>query len=153
MLDTGCRAQEFVDLDLEDVNVVSGEVHIKHGKGDKSRVVFLGQKAKRALKVYLYQRSDPNPALWINDEQNRLSYSGLRQIIRRRAKRAGVKEPALHSFRRAFAINMLRSGVDIYSLRQLMGHADIQVLQRYLKLEPSDLAAAHQRGSPVDKSL
>jgi len=63
-----------------------------------------------------------------------------------------LKEPSLHSFRRAFAINMLRAGRDIYSLQELMGHADLKVLRRYLKHTNEDIAKAHRIGSPVDKN-
>ncbi len=73
--------------------------------------------------------------------------------MRRRAQRGNVKEPPLHTFRRAFAINMLRAGVDIYTLKELLGYADLQVLRRYLKQESGDLIAAHRRGSPVDNAL
>jgi integrase/recombinase XerD len=61
-----------------------------------------------------------------------------------------VKKPGLHAFRRAFAINMLRAGVNIYSLQELMGNADLQVLRRYLKQTTEDTAQAHRKGSPVD---
>jgi integrase/recombinase XerD len=83
-----------------------------------------------------------------------MTYSGLRGIIRRRAHDAGLKaEPSLHDFRRAFAINMLRSGVDVFALQKLMGHADLQVLRRYLAQTNQDIQAAHMRGSPVDNNF
>ena len=73
-------------------------------------------------------------------------------MIRRRAAKAGLPEPSLHSFRRAFAINMLRAGVDVFSLQKLMGHADLQVLRRYLVQTTEDIAQAHRMGSPVDNN-
>ena len=82
-----------------------------------------------------------------------MTYWGLRQIVRRRSSAAKVETPTLHSFRRAFALNMLRAGVDIFSLQKLMGHADLQVLRRYLAQTTDDIAAAHRIGSPVDRSL
>jgi hypothetical protein len=63
----------------------------------------------------------------------RLSYDGLLGILTRRAHEAGVEEPALHDFRRAFALSMLRNGTDIFTLAKMMGHEGISVLQRYLK--------------------
>jgi site-specific recombinase XerD len=78
--------------------------------------------------------------------------SGLRQILRRRAAKVGIQEPPLHSFRRAFAINMLRAGVDIYSLQSLIGHTQLQVLRRYLKQTEGDLRIADALGSPVDRA-
>lgn len=85
------------------------------------------------------------------DDRERLSYWGLNQILFRRAKQAGIPKPGLHDFRRAFAINFLRnSPKEIYSLQHLMGHADLQILRRYLKQTDEDIAAAHRRASPVD---
>jgi integrase/recombinase XerD len=102
----------------------------------------------------LAHRKDDNEALWIGSRDGeRLNYSGLRSVLRRRSKDAGIDTPSIHSFRRAFAINSLRKGIDIYSLRELMGHADIQVLQRYLKQTTDDLAKAHRATSPVDNGF
>ncbi len=56
----------------------------------------------------------------------------------RRAEREGVKEPGLHSFRRYFAFECLRNGMSIYELQRLMGHADLQVLRRYLAITEQD---------------
>jgi len=52
----------------------------------------------------------------------RLGYDGLRGILTRRAQEAGVEEPALHDFRHAFALAMLRNGMDIFTLVKLMEH-------------------------------
>ncbi len=155
LLDTGCRASEFVALNVEDVNLADGTVIVRHGKGDKSRVVFLGRKARQAVLRYLRHRRDAQPTspLWVTVKGGRLSYWGLRQIVRRRAKKAGVPVPSLHSFRRAFALLSLRAGVDVFSLQRLMGHSDLTVLRRYLKQAKGDLQAAHEKAGVVDKLL
>jgi integrase len=80
----------------------------------------------------------------------RLSYDGLRGILTRRGQEAGVEEPALHDFRRAFALSMLRNRTDIFTLAKLMGHEGIRVLQRYLKQTNLDTEDAHRRAGPVD---
>jgi len=98
-------------------------------------------------------RGEGDGALWQTDEGARLTYAGLRQIVRRRAVAAKVPVPALHSFRRAFALLCLRNGIDVYSLQRLMGHADLSVLHRYLAQTNSDLADAHRRSGPVDRLL
>jgi integrase/recombinase XerD len=154
LLDTGARAREFLDLNLEDIDLAAGSVLIRKGKGRKPRMVFLGRKSRRAVRAFLRHRRDANPAVWVTAEGERMTYSGLRGIIRRRAHDAGLKaEPSLHDFRRAFAINMLRSGVDVFALQKLMGHADLQVLRRYLAQTNQDIQAAHMRGSPVDNNF
>lgn len=106
----------------------------------------------RELMRYLRGRPQSGP-LFCTDAGRRLTYWGLRQIIRRRAEAAGVKSPSLHSFRRAFALLSLRAGIDIYSLQRLMGHADLTVLRRYLAQTEQDLKSAHEKASPVDRLI
>ena len=154
LLDTGARARELLNLNLEDLDLAAGSALIRKGKGRKPRMVFLGRKSRRAIRAYLRHRHDINPALWMTDEGDRMTYAALRGVIRRRSQDAGLKhEPSLHDFRRSFAINMLRGGVDVFALQRLMGHADLQVLRRYLAQTDADIHGAHMRGSPVDNNL
>jgi len=156
LLDSGARAAEVCAVNLEDVDLISGGVFVKCGKGRKPRTVFEGQKARRALRGYLKARfvgkvlSIEKGACWINRDGERLTYWGLNEMIGRRARSAGIEKPELHDFRRAFAINFLRNGGDVYSLQKLMGHADLQVLRRYLAQTNEDLRVAHERFSPVE---
>jgi integrase/recombinase XerD len=110
----------------------------------------LGSKARKALRQYLKHRPEGIEALWLNRERERMEYWTLDAIICRRAKEAKVPHPSLHSFRRWFALTCLRSGMDAFSLQELMGHADLQVLKRYLKQTNPDLMKAHQKACPVD---
>lgn len=155
LLDTGARASEVCAINVEDIDLISGAVSINCGKGRKPRVVFLGQTSRRALRSYLKARigdliKTVGLPCWITKDGGRLTYWGLNQIIRRRAKAANVTKPELHDFRRAFAINFLRNGGDVYSLQKLMGHADLQVLRRYLAQTNEDLRLSHNKFSPVD---
>ncbi|MBN1535926.1 MAG: tyrosine-type recombinase/integrase [Anaerolineales bacterium] len=152
LLDTGARASELISLAVSDVNPITGVVHIRHGKGDKHRTVYIGKKTRQALRAYL-REVNPDSFLWVNNAGEPLTRSGLRQMLIERAKRAGVKPQQPHSFRRLFALTMLRNGVDVYSLQLLMGHADLQILKVYLKLSNSDTLNAHIKGSPVDKLI
>jgi integrase/recombinase XerD len=72
-------------------------------------------------------------------------------MINRRSKLADIEAPSIHDFRRAFALAMLRSGVDIFTLAKLMGHSSIDVLKHYLKQTTEDTSLAHRRHGPVDK--
>ena len=97
-------------------------------------------------------RADNHPALWIAKHGDRLTYDGLRAILTRRAKLAGLKEtPSPHDFRRAMAINYLRNGGDVFTLQLILGHKSLAVLRRYLALTERDTQEAHARYSPVDK--
>jgi integrase/recombinase XerC len=153
LLDTGLRANELTSLDLADLDAYTGTMMVRHGKGGKTRSVFLGEKARRAVRAYLKTRQTEAGPLFITETSGRLTYSGLRQIIRRCAERAGVKEPPLHAFRRAFALNMLRNGCDLLTLQRLMGHADLSLLRRYAKQTVDDLRIVHAMASPADRLL
>lgn len=140
-------------MDLVDINTVTGEGIIRHGKGDNERKFYLGSKSRKALRAYLRVRTNTDAALFIGRSEERLTYWGLNQMIKRRAKSAKVDHPSCHSFRRAFAINCLRAGMNIYTLKELMGHEDLQVLQRYLKVTDIDTESAHRLYAPVDNLL
>jgi site-specific recombinase XerD len=155
LLDTGARASEFLSVNLEDINQARGDILIRQGKGRKPRTVYIGKQSKRALRRYLNHRRDDSAALWVTHPRfgsERLGYDGLRGILTRRAQEANVEEPALHDFRRAFALSMLRNGVDIFTLAKLMGYEGISVLQRYLKQTNLDTEEAHRRAGPVDNA-
>ena len=154
LLDTGARAREACNMNMKDVDLNTGAVMIRYGKGGKTRMVFIGRTTRRAMRAYLRPRHDSSPALFVSKDEERLTYDGLRLLLERRAKRAKLSnKPKLHGFRRAFALNMLRSGVDIFVLQRLMGHSDLQVLRRYLAQNDEDNQLAHMRGSPVDNNL
>lgn len=153
LLDTGCRATEFVSLNIGDVNLFSGSVTILLGKGGKGRTTFLGKTARKELRRYLQKRSglSSNSPLWTTNEGDRLTRSGLRQILRRRSQDAGLPEPGAHDFRRACALSLLRNGADVVSVSRILGHSALNVTMRYLAQNVDDLAASHQLYSPADR--
>ena len=155
LLDTGARASEMIALNIADVDLATGTVLIRSGKGGKPRAAFLGARSLRSLIRYLRFRSTERreAPLWATIDGKRLAYGGLRDIVRRRARAAGVSTPTLHSFRRGLAILSLRNGADVYSLQRLLGHTTLQVLRRYLKQTDTDLHDTHRRTSPVDNLL
>lgn len=153
LLDTGIRHQEATDLVVGDIDLQSGQVLIRQGKGQKSRVVYLGAKTRRLLLIYFRHRKEmtPDSPLWISQQGNSLSKDGLRQVVRRLAQRAGIPEPGMHAFRRAFAVNSLRNGMDLISLQRLMGHANLETIHRYLAQVDDDLRQAHYDYGIVDR--
>lgn len=153
LMDTGVRASELLAISRKDLDLDSGKIIIRKGKGNKFRIVFISAKTQQSIRSYLKVRDDFSQSLWVTKTGNPLQYSGLRQIIRRRAKDANISTPPLHSFRRYFALQMLRNGVDIFSLQKLMGHSDIQILRRYLQQTEEDIRSAHKLGGPVTQLL
>ena len=155
LLDSGLRHQEMTNLLVKDVDLKTGRVHVRWGKGRKTRTVFIGRRACAYLAEYLAYRPGVREyePLWIKASGDGLSMDGIRQVVRRRAKQAGVPEPGIHSFRRAYAINCLRNGMDVVTLQRLMGHEDQETIHRYLAQVDDDLRLAHNRYGVVDKMM
>lgn len=156
LLDSGVRASELLNLDVGDVNLETGAVRVRLGKGQKSRTTFIGARTRRAVRSHLAWRGrhiDPAQPLFTSREGVRLSFFGLQSTLRRLGERSGVHPMGAHRFRRTFAIESLRAGMPLPQLAGLMGHAGLAVLQRYLSLVTDDLAAAHAKYGPVDSLL
>lgn len=156
LLDTGVRAAECVKLDGRDIDLKTGAVQVREGKGRKDRTVYMGARSRRALLAYFGAEGWPeaDEAVWRNQQTGeRLTDSGLRQLLAAVGKDARVSACTPHTFRRTFALESLRGGMNIYALARLMGHNDIQVLRQYLPLVEGDLQAAHEKAAPVDRLL
>lgn len=152
MIDTGLRANELLSLDIDDIDFKTGSVLVRNGKGGDDRIVFLNPVTRKEILRYL--RYYPNPKskspLWLNISGKRLKYFGLREMLRRRAGKAGIDEQSCHDFRRGFSVESWRNGCDLEALSRIMGHKDIKTTQRYIKLLPDDLKKAHDFSSPVN---
>ena len=150
LLDTGIRAQELCDLALADYDQKRGRLHIQHGKGDKSRMVFLGMRSQKAMWRYLSERrtkrADP---LFATRSGEQIERNNLRHTLQRIAEQAEVTNVYPHRFRHTFAINYLRNGGNILVLQALLGHESLDTVQIYVKLAELDLERSQQH-SPVD---
>lgn len=156
LLDTGCRAQEFVSLVGADLSLNDGAVTIQKGKGGKGRTVYIGAQTRKALLRYFVEVGKPSPTSSLFKSQQTgeaLTTSGLRQVLRRLGQRADIHHCHPHTFRRTFALWNLRAGMNIFALQRLMGHEDLTVLRRYLAMVEQDLQAAHTQAGTVDKLL
>lgn len=151
LVDTGLRAGELVALNAADFDQAEGVLFVRHGKGGLARVAPLGPRARRALRQWLRTRPDDGPALFCGADGRRLTYWGLREILRRLSARSGVKAPKLHSIRRAFGLGMLRAGTDLLTVSRLLGHSSPSQTPKYLKQAIADLRAAVERGSVADR--
>lgn len=160
LLDSGLRASELTGLHVGDVDMRTG-LCLVTGKGRKMRQVRIGAKARGAIVRMLGYReaTEPGAPLWAaydghgKESSKALTPNGLQTTLRRLGRAAGVEPCAPHRFRRTFALWCLRDGMDLHSLRMLMGHSTLDVLQRYLALAGEDIERAHKAHSPADRLL
>ncbi|MBI5304880.1 MAG: tyrosine-type recombinase/integrase [Chloroflexi bacterium] len=158
LLDTGLRASEICSLTIGDVEQKTGRVEIKHGtmggaKGGKGRVVFLGKTARSALWRYLIERADgtdPSEPLFTERTGRPLNKTALRELLTDLGKKVNIRKCHPHRFRHTFAITYLRNGGDLFTLKALLGHSTLEMVQHYARIAEVDVAQAHRRASPAD---
>lgn len=137
LFSTGMRVSELVSLDRF-IDLQKDEITIR-GKGDKLRLVFLSDSAKKAIKKYLDKREDLDEALFVNLGKNksskksrRLSTRSVERIIKYYATKAGItKNVTPHKLRHSFATDLLQNGADLRAVQTLLGHASITTTQVY----------------------
>jgi integrase/recombinase XerD len=157
LLDSGVRASELLALDVGDFDALTGALHVRLGKGRKTRVTFVGARTRKALARYLAEREQPRPTeplfITLTRDKGRLTFFGLQSLLGRLGRAAGVSPMGAHRFRRTFAIESLRAGMPLPQLAALMGHEGLSILQRYLRLVTDDLQAAHAAHGAVERLL
>lgn len=151
---TGMRASECLALRIEDLNLAAGYV-IPMGKGDRQRLVPVGAQALHWVRAYLktarpslVKRADPG-TLFVNHSGRRLSRQGLWGVIKKAARRAGVRtRVSPHTLRHSFASHLLERGADLRSIQMMLGHADISTTQIYTHLPSSAVREMYRRFHP-----
>lgn len=137
---TGLRISEAARITFDDIDLTSGVITIPKSKTRKPRYVMLDPQALRSMSAYL--RRVPEGlvgAVWRSDCGKAMSRDGVKQIMDRRAKQAGLKVTP-HQLRRGFAVQWLKDGGSQASLQQLCGWNSPAMVARYVKGVASDLA-------------
>lgn len=131
---TGIRRQELVNLDLQHIDLENNLLTVRHGKGNKDRVIPINQRLKAVLQSYLiYRPQVDHPALIIGVYKGRISPTALNNIFQRNLAKSGIKREGLsiHKIRHTFATLLLHNHVDLVTIQNLLGHQDLTTTQIY----------------------
>jgi integrase/recombinase XerD len=163
MLLQGLRSAEVLALNPDDLLLSEGQLRVR-GKGNKLRFLPLAPETIQLLDHYM-RLERPNPcsaALFVSlkgpARGQRMTPAGLRSLFRYHRRTTGIKLANPHRFRHTFASDMVRAGVSLPALMQLMGHADIETTLLYVQVTPQDVylqyaRAVAQRIRPLPTSL
>lgn len=151
---TGLRVSELVELRIDQVHLEAGYL-VTRGKGDKERLVPLGDWALEALNIYLEDvrskllRTHSAREVFLNRYGQKLSRQGVWKLIKRYAAEAGIrKDITPHMLRHSFATHLLENGADLRVLQTLLGHVDISTTQIYTHVAGTRLKEIHRKHHP-----
>jgi site-specific recombinase XerD len=144
----GLRSQEAINLKISDIDFERKTIHIRQSKYKKDRIVPLSDYIAKGLIKYI---SAEHPHIWLfngKEPDGRYSVKGLSWIIRENLKKTDIKKDvSLHSLRHSYATHLLEDGVNIVTIKELLGHAHITTTMIYLHVAQIAPGSAH---SPLD---
>jgi len=159
LLDTGVRCSELVQLTLDDLDLEAGRLRVLHAKGNKQRVVPFAARCREALEHYLtFRRGEAGP-LFVAAGRHRtlrpgvaLRPNGLKQLLRRLGRQAGLSKVHAHRFRHTFATWAIEQDARELDVQHLLGHASPDMVRRYASTYNSEQAARrHVMFSPAER--
>lgn len=151
----GLRVSELVNLSLDELNLQAGWLQIT-GKGNKMRLVPLGEYALNALNAYLSRRGELKPvgkadcqAVFLTEQGGYMTRHNFWHLIKKYTLLAGVSvSVSPHTLRHAFATHLLNHGADLRSVQLLLGHSDLSTTQIYTHVATARLQSLHEQHHP-----
>ncbi len=144
----GLRGQEVINLKISDIDFDRMTIHIRQTKYKKDRIVPLSPTMAIGLQKYL---AAENPHIWLfngKEASGKYSVRGLSWVIRENLKKTSItKEVNLHSLRHSYATHLLEEGLNIVTLKELLGHSEITTTMIYLHIAQCEHIQPH---SPLD---
>jgi integrase/recombinase XerC len=149
---TGLRISELVGLNWADLDLEMSMLRVRHGKGNKERIVPIGEPAIEAL--HAWHRNLPVPGgpggpIFTNLRGGRISTRSVETIVARLLARSGVQNRITpHGLRHSFATHLLDHGADLRSIQEMLGHASLTTTQRYTHVSVNRLKEVYARAHP-----
>ncbi len=154
---SGLRVSEVVSLNVGDIDESIRLVRVM-GKGNKERIIPVGEKALTALRAYLAKRDElaaqrkggrPTRALFLNRFGTRLSARSMERMIKAYARKRGlVRKINPHALRHSFATHLLGAGADLRAIQEMLGHASLSTTQRYTHISLERLMQVYDKTHP-----
>ncbi|WP_066972716.1 site-specific tyrosine recombinase/integron integrase [Methanobrevibacter filiformis] len=143
---SGLRISELVNLITKDIDFDERTIRIR-GKGDKDRIVLFDEKTKEVIEEYLKLRDSNEEYLFLNSKINKpLTPRYIQLMIKRYAETAGIRKKVTpHILRHSFATHLLKNGVDIRVIQQLLGHSNLSTTQIYTSVDMDTLKTMYDK--------
>ncbi|MDA9139264.1 site-specific tyrosine recombinase XerD [Flavobacteriaceae bacterium] len=155
---SGLRVSELVELSLSNVFFKEDLIRVT-GKGDKQRLVPLGNYSKKYIKIYIEEirsqmkvAKEDSDILFLNRNGKKLTRAMIFTIVKKQAQKAGIdKSISPHTFRHSFATHLLENGADLRTIQLMMGHESITTTEVYTHLDNKHLKQVMQKFHPRNR--
>ena len=155
---SGLRVSELVELSLSNIFFKEDLIRVT-GKGDKQRLVPLGNYSKKYIKIYIEGirnqmkvAKEDSDILFLNRNGNKLTRAMIFTIVKKQAQKAGIdKSISPHTFRHSFATHLLENGADLRTIQLMMGHESITTTEVYTHLDNKHLKQVMQKFHPRNR--
>ncbi len=143
---TGVRVSELAALNRQDIDFENMRA-VVYGKGAKERETYLTGAACMHLKEYLDSRTDSNEALFVGLKapHDRLTVSGIEEILRKLGRETGINKVHPHRFRRTMATNILNKGMPIEEVKEILGHVKLDTTLIYCQVSKENVRHHHRK--------
>lgn len=155
LFDTGARASEACGLTVADMDISNRRCRVL-GKGNKFRTLPFSAVTARALIRYLAEmKREPTDPVFLSERGGAMGRYGLLEVFRRLGETAQIEGTRCspHTARHTAAITFLRSGGNLFALKELLGHRELRMVSVYAALAQADVEAQHQQHSPIQHIL
>ena len=155
---SGLRVSELVELTLSNIFITEDLIRVT-GKGDKQRLVPLGNYSKRYIEIYIEEirnqmkvAKEDSDILFLNRNGKKLTRAMIFTIVKKQTQKAGIdKSISPHTFRHSFATHLLENGADLRTIQLLMGHESIITTEVYTHLDNKHLKEVMKKFHPRNK--
>lgn len=157
MYSSGLRAGEVVKLNVSSIDFKDRSILV-YGKGSKERIVPVGDTALKYLETYVkgirpfMMRMDDLDALFYNHAGRRVRYLNVLTMLHRRCQEINIPRISCHVLRRSCATELIKGGANLWHVKEILGHENLDTLKHYAKLSITDLKKTHARCHPREKS-
>jgi len=162
MYNTGARVSEIINIKMSDLSLDNGGILKLHGKGNKERIVMLFEETIDLIKNYLALRESENiksDFLVLNKYDRQMTRQGINYLVTKYVNIAAktnkgilAKNVTPHTFRHTMAFHMIKAGVNIITIKDFMGHEDINTTSQYIKIDNQMKANAIEKVNPFKNS-
>jgi integrase/recombinase XerD len=152
LLETGVRVNELIGIEVQDIRLKEGIVHIRNTKNHFERYVPIQKKMKDTLEKYIAIRGVAECAsLFVTIDGTPLSKKQVQNRIAHYGSKSGIEGVRIspHTFRHTFAKLCVKGGANIFELQQILGHSSMEMVRTYVNLFSDDVKDKHKSFSPL----